>query len=96
MGSKTTHFFMKGEIVLTNHFILEDTRYGHINCYLKEIMSIKKISIYQLARLSDTKYEIIERYYDNKVFRYDANVLCRLCYALDCNLTDIIRYDRSN
>ncbi len=71
-----------------------DTEYGHISCYLKDIMKSKKISIYYLSRISNIKYEVIKRYYDNRVLRYDTDILSRLCFCLDCELSSILKYEK--
>ncbi len=84
---------MKGDILITDKVILWNTKVGKINCHLRDIMYIRKINVYQLARLSNLRYEIIDRYYDNKVIRYDSNVLAKLCYSLDCSISDILKYD---
>ena len=78
---------------VTNKIILWDTRIGRINCHLQDIMNERNINIYQLARLANLRYEIIDRYYDNKVMRYDSVVLSKLCYSLDCSISDILKYD---
>ncbi len=78
--------------MITEKFILERTRYGRINCLLKDLLLDRKISIYQLSRMADIKYEIIERYCSNCVMRYDTSILSRLCYTLDCQVGDIIEY----
>ncbi len=69
-----------------------DTEYGHISCYLKEVMKEKKISIYQLSHIANIKYEIIKRYCDNQVLRYDTDILARLCFCLNCELSSILKY----
>lgn len=55
---------------------------------LKEL----NISRYELAKRSGIRYQIIDNYFKNKVIRYDAYVLDRICSALDCNISDIIEY----
>ena len=71
-----------------------NTKYGSISCHLKEVMQEKKISKYYLSKTSNIKYEIIKRYCDDEVLRYDANVLSRLCYCLDCDLSSILKYEK--
>lgn len=38
------------------------------------------------------RYDVIDRYYKEKVTRIDLENLARICYVLDCNLKDIIDY----
>ena len=50
------------------------------------------ITRYELAKRTDVKFQTIDRYYKNRVVRYDAYILDRICTALKCNLSDIIEY----
>ena len=50
------------------------------------------ISRYELAKRTDIKFQTIDRYYKNRVIRYDAYILDRICTALKCDLCDIIEY----
>ena len=51
---------------------------------------------YELAKRTDVKFQTIDRYYKNKVVRYDSYILDRICTALECNLCDIIEYVKDN
>ena len=46
----------------------------------------------ELAKRTEVKLQTIDRYYKNRVVRYDSYILDRICSALDCNLCDIIEY----
>ena len=83
---------MKGDILITNNIILWDTKYGKVNCHLKDIMKKNNITIYQLVRLTNLRYEIISRYYADKVKRYDGVVLAKLCYSLKCSISDLLEF----
>lgn len=50
------------------------------------------ITRYELAKRTDVKFQTIDRYYKNRVVRYDSYILDRICVALGCNLCDIIEY----
>lgn len=50
------------------------------------------ITRYELAKRTDVKFQTIDRYYKNRVVRYDSYILDRICAALDCSLGDIIEY----
>ena len=47
---------------------------------------------YELAKRTEVKFQTIDRYYKNRVVRYDSYILDRICAALECNLCDIIEY----
>ena len=63
-----------------------------IDKYLDE----KGISRYELSKRTDIKFQTIDRYYKNRVIRYDSYVLDRICTALDCSLCDIMEYVKDN
>ena len=68
--------------------------YGLVSCHLKEIMQDRKVSIYKLSSASNIKYEVIKRYYDDNVLRYDADILAKLCFCLDCDLSSLLKYEK--
>lgn len=67
--------------------------YGKISVHLKERIEEKGITRYRLAKLADTRFEVVEKWCSGTVERIDADVLARFCYILDCEITDIIKYD---
>lgn len=69
-----------------------DLDYGQINLKLKDIMVSQGISINKLAFRSEMQRTQLKAYLDGTIQRVDLNVLCRLCYALDCDLFDILEY----
>ena len=54
------------------------------------------ITRYELAKRTDVKFQTIDRYYKNRVIRYDSYILDRICAALNCTLADIIEYVKDN
>ena len=50
------------------------------------------ITRYELAKRTDVKFQTIDRYYKNRVVRYDSYILDRICAALGCSLCDSIEY----
>ena len=63
-----------------------------IRICLDVLLKNKNISRYELAKRTGIQYQIIDNYYKNKVKRYDSFVLERICYALDCGVSDIIEF----
>lgn len=61
---------------------------------LDKALEKKKITRYQLAQMTRIQYQIIDNYYKNKVVRYDSYVLDRVCSALQCEISDIIEYEK--
>ena len=66
--------------------------YGNISIHLKELIEEKGITRYRLAKLADTRFEVVEKWCSGTVERIDTDVLARFCYILDCAVTDIIKY----
>ena len=50
------------------------------------------ITRYELFKRTGIKFQTIDRYYKNRVVRYDSYILDRICAALNCNVGDIIEY----
>lgn len=50
------------------------------------------ITRYELAKRTEVKFQTIDRYYKNRVVRYDSYILDRICAALECDISDIIEY----
>lgn len=71
---------------------MRDIEFGHINIKLNEIMKTQNISINKLACRAEMQRSQIRAYMKNDIQRLDIAVLARLCYALDCNLDDLIEY----
>ena len=67
--------------------------YGTIAIHLKERMEDRGITRYRLAKLAGTRFEVVEKWCSGSVERIDADVLARFCYILDCEVTDIIKYE---
>ena len=66
--------------------------YGKVTIHLRELIEERGITRYRLAKLADTRFEVVEKWCSGKVERIDSDVLARFCYILDCEITDIIKY----
>ncbi len=67
--------------------------YGKIDVCLKEVLDVRGLSRYYLAKNTNTRFEVIDKWYYNKVERLDLDVLARICYVLNCSPSDIIKYN---
>lgn len=61
-----------------------------LNKYLDE----HGITRYELAKRAGIRFQIVDNYYKNKVVRYDSDILNRMCDALECDISDLIRYKK--
>ena len=73
--------------------IVNLSSYGKISIHLKEMIEERGITRYRLAKLADTRFEVVEKWCSGTVERIDSDVLARFCYILDCEITDIIKYN---
>ena len=62
-----------------------------IELCVKEVMDNKGISISELSKKASIKYDIVKRYYNGEMLRYDSEVLKKFCVYLDCNIEDLIK-----
>lgn len=69
--------------------------YGNISFHLRKVLAAKHISRNELARAIGTRFEVIDKWCDGNVSRIDADVLARICYVLDCQVQDILTYEKS-
>ncbi len=67
--------------------------YGRIKVKLKDIMTEKNLTRYQLSKMTNTRFEVINKWYLGEVERIDSDVLARFCYVLDCKIEDLIEYE---
>lgn len=54
--------------------------YGHIEIHLKELMEERGVTRNALARATNTRFEVINKWYQGHVEKIDADVLARICY----------------
>lgn len=62
----------------------------NIRISLDKKLSQCGITRYELAKRTGITFAVIDKYYKNKVVRYDKTVLLKICLALDCAVSDII------
>lgn len=68
--------------------------YGKVEFNIRKIMKEKNITRNRLSVLTGATYNVINRYYNNDITRLDLDVLARICYVLDCQISDIIEYKK--
>ena len=75
--------------------ILLKKEYDGITFRFKEVMDAKGINRNQLAKHANIRFEVADRFYNGKIERLDIDILARVCYALSCNVGDVIVYKRN-
>lgn len=76
--------------------IINIESYGKVSIHLKEILEERGITRYRLAKLADTRFEVVEKWCSGTVERIDCDILARFCYILNCDVDDIIHYENDN
>ena len=66
--------------------------YGHFEIILNDYLVKNRISKNFLAENASLQRTQLNNYCKNNIKRPDFDVLARICYALDCELADIVRY----
>ena len=79
-------------LVDNNVYVLKN--YGKVEITLKDVLEKKDISKNKLCTMIATNYDLVNRYYNNKVIRIDLDIIARMCYALNCEVNDILKYKK--
>ena len=65
-----------------------------IRLTLAEYMDGHGVTRYELAKRTGIQFQILDKYYKNKLVRYDSYVLDKICTALSCDISDILKYEK--
>ena len=68
--------------------------YGKINLKLKEYMDERKITRNALAKRVNMRFEVIDKWYNNRIENIDLDILARICFVLSCDINDILKYEK--
>jgi len=69
--------------------------YGKILFSFDKVMNEKQINRNQLANRAGIRFEVADRFYNGNIERLDIDVLARVCFVLDCDIADVITFDRN-
>ena len=58
---------------------------------LATMMKKRDISKNHLCRLTGLAYSALQRYYKSELKRVDLDVISRICAALDCEISDVLK-----
>ena len=73
--------------------VLTFREYGNVRVCLKELMDSRGISRNELARAANTRFEVVDKWYQGALEKIDADILARFCYILHCQVEDILQYE---
>ena len=72
---------------------MKDIDYGKVTLNLAQIMAEQEVSINKLAFRAEMQRTQLKAYMKGQIERIDLAVLSRLCYALGCDITDLLTYN---
>ena len=78
----------------TSKSVITINDYGKITVHIREIMDSKRMTRNYLAKAANTRFEVIDKWYNGQLEKMDLDVLARICYVLDCSPADIIKYNK--
>ena len=70
--------------------------YGSVKVNLRAVLDKKGITRNKLAQMTNTRFEVVDKWFSEKIERIDIDILARFCFALDCDVTDILVYHPMN
>lgn len=74
--------------------IFEIKDYGKISFHVKEVMDAQNMTRSKLSKLANVRFEVADKWYSGNIERMDIDVLTRICYVLNCNITDLMSYSK--
>ena len=84
----------KGDFFMENG-IFELKDYGRVTITIKDVMDRQGMTRNRLATLTGLVYNSVNRYYQNTpIASVDLDVLAKMCFVLNCDISDVLRYER--
>jgi len=77
-----------------DNFVLIPQKYGKIRFCFKEVMDNRDINRNQLASRAGIRFEVANRYYNGQIERMDMDILARICFVLDCDVADVMKFQK--
>ena len=68
-------------------------KYVKVSINLENLIESKGIIKTQLSYKAEITHTQINRFCKNDVTRIDLNTLARICCVLDCDISDLIKYE---
>lgn len=67
--------------------------FGKVILNLEQLIQEKGISKTQLSYRAELSHTQINRFCKNAVARIDLNTIARLCHVLNCDVSDLLKYE---
>ncbi len=72
--------------------VRQEIDYGQIVLKLDDMLKKKNITTYELSTSANIRFQTVKKLREDTATRIDFNVLAKICYALECDVPDIIEY----
>ena len=73
---------------------MAEPSHGKVVLTLEEYRLSRNISKNKIVQGANVQRTQLQNYCNNKVSRVDLDVLARICSYLDCDISDILRYEK--
>ena len=67
----------------TSKSVITINDYGKITVHIREIMDSKRMTRNYLAKAANTRFEVIDKWYNGQLEKMDLDVLARICYDIN-------------
>lgn len=67
--------------------------FGRVTLNLENLIKEKGISKTQLSYRAEISHTQINRFCKNDVARIDLSTIARLCHILECDVSDLLKYE---
>lgn len=71
---------------------MKDTDFGKIEITIDDCLKKKGISKNKLMNKAEMQRTQLNNYCNQKVQRLDMSIISKICYVLECEITDILKY----
>lgn len=71
-----------------------EQEYGYLELHIEELLRERNISKNKLCKDLDIPRANLNRYCQQRFQRIDANLICKLCSYLCCDVSDLIQYHK--
>lgn len=69
--------------------------YGRVRVKLAQALDSRGLTRNRLSVLTGVKYDVVDRYYKgSSVEMADLDFLAKVCYVLDCQVGDLLEYEK--
>lgn len=68
--------------------------FGRVSLNLDNLIKNKGISKNKLAQRAEVSFTQLNKFCKNEVSRIDFNTIAKLCFVLDCDISDLLKYEK--